>query len=69
MKNDFDMSWKEARFYVLREFGEHLDGEPEDDPCFYCPECEEPLYKEDFPYFKMSFEGAPICPICEAELR
>ena len=65
MKSGFEMKWNEAKAYVLNEYGEQFDGEPEDDPCFYCPHCEEPLYEEDFPYFKRDFEGHPICPICE----
>lgn len=64
MKNNGKMSWDEARKWMLSEFGAPIDGDPDDDPCFYCPFCEEPLYKADFPYFRMSADGEPLCPIC-----
>lgn len=69
MKSGFNMSWDEARKWLLSEFGSLLDGDPDDEPCFYCPYCEEPLYKEDFPYFKISFDGQPICPVCEEDFK
>ena len=64
MKTNFDMDWNETKDYVLREYGNY-NGDPDDDPCFFCPHCMEPLYQADFPYFKMDFKGRPICPICE----
>ena len=63
------IKWEEARRIVLETFGNHLDGDPDDDPCFYCSECEEPLYKEEFPYFRTDMYGYPICPICENVLN
>lgn len=67
MKNNFDMSWNETRKWILSEFGTAFIGDPDDDPCFYCPNCGEPLYKADFPYFRMSADGEPLCPICEED--
>ena len=63
------MKWSDARAFILREFGNCYDGEKDDDPVFYCPECEEPLYKEDFPEFdELDADEGFICPICECEL-
>ena len=67
MKNNFDMSWNEARKWMLSEFGSAFDGGTDDNPCFYCPNCSEPLYKVDFPYFKMNADGEPLCPVCEED--
>ena len=65
MKNNFDMSWNEARNWMLSNFGSEVDGDPDDDLCFYCPNCGEPIYKVDYPFLRMSFDGDPLCPICE----
>ena len=59
------IKWEEARRITLETFGNHFDGVSDDDPCFYCPECVEPLYKKEFPYFRTDMYGYPICPICE----
>lgn len=31
---------------------------------FICPECQEPIYECDYPYFKGDDEGFE-CPVCE----
>ena len=43
----------------------HLNDD-EDDNCFYCPNCMEPIYEED--YSELDFcdkTGEIFCPICE----
>jgi hypothetical protein len=62
------MGWQRAKATILELYGEQWDGEVGDDPCFYCPECEEPIYKEDFPKIEIGENGRPVCPVCETEL-
>lgn len=43
----------------------HIDDD-EDDNCFYCPNCMEPVYEEDYDEFDSCPEtGEIFCPICE----
>lgn len=60
------MEWSKVREQVLFSYGTGFDGEKDDDPCFYCPHCEEPIYEEDFPQIEVR-DGFAICPICEEE--
>lgn len=69
MKSGFNMSWDEARKWILSNFGDPCDCDIEDKPCFYCPFCEEPIYKEDYPYLRINFDGEPLCPICEDDFE
>ena len=62
------MGWQRAKTIILEFYGEQWGGEAGDDPCFYCPECEEPIYKEDFPKIEIGKNGRPVCPVCETEL-
>ena len=62
------MGWQRAKAIIIELYGEQWDGEVGDDPCFYCPECEEPIYKEDFPKIEIGENGRPVCPVCETEL-
>ena len=60
------MNWDKVRESVLFAYGDTYDGDPDDEPCFYCPHCGEPIYKEDFPTIDVR-EGFYICPVCEEE--
>lgn len=62
------MSWLTAKGMIMEDYGETWNGEPWDEPCFYCPECEEPIYQEDFPRVEIGKHGKPVCPVCEIEL-
>ena len=48
------MNWDKVREYVLYAYSNAYDGDPDDEPCFYCPHCGEPIYKEDFPIIDIS---------------
>ena len=51
------MSWITALKYCVREFGVHYGME---EGFFECPECGEPLLKEDWEDHDFNY-----CPICE----
>ena len=61
------MAWDKAREGVLFAYGNDYDGDPSDDPCFYCPHCGEPIYEEDFPNIEINENDLAICPVCEEE--
>lgn len=55
-------SWEYvARYFVYMEGG-YVDWEEE---YYICPECEEPIYKCDYPIIDVGM----ICPVCEAEVE
>ena len=62
------INWDEAAMYVKKHgYATMIDNEE----CFFiCPECEEPIYKDDYDEFEFD-ENAPKgaecvkCPICE----
>lgn len=56
------MKWKNLRDLVTSLYGVAYNSDPDDDECFYCPHCGEPIYEDDFPII-----DAPMCPICEEE--
>ena len=60
------MDWNKVRESVIFAYGKSYDGDPDDDPCFYCPHCEEPIYEEDFPQIDVR-DGFALCPVCEEE--
>lgn len=49
------MSWEEAALYCNNIYGSYIDVEEQ---FFICPECGEPIYKEDWSI------GLETCPIC-----
>ena len=51
------MSWEEAARHCEDVFGVYVDLE---ERFFICPECDEPIYEEDYEGHDFS-----ICPICE----
>ena len=51
------MSWEEAARYCEDVFGTYVDLE---ERFFICPECDEPIYEEDYEGHDFS-----MCPICE----
>jgi len=68
MKANFDEVWdycKTVYGTAVREDGE--DG----DKFFDCPECGEPIFKEDYPLIEKQFDGSNdavyVCPVCEEE--
>lgn len=57
-----DNIWDEIAFYLEKEFGAYVNWTEE----FYiCPNCDEPIYKEDFDSL-VDFGGC-LCPVCEWE--
>lgn len=51
------MSWEEAAGLIESAYGTWIDWE---ERFFLCPECDEPIYEEDWDDFT-------ICPVCEFE--
>ena len=51
-------TWNEAAEYCENEFGSYVDW---DEEFFICPECGEPLYKEDYESHRWA-----VCPVCES---
>lgn len=51
------MCWEEAALYCVRIFGSYLDIKEQ---FFVCPECGEPIYKEDWDYKMLD-----VCPVCD----
>lgn len=53
------MTWYALARIVESEYGGYVDW----DECFFlCPECGEPIYKEDYPFI-----DDECCPVCEFE--
>ena len=51
-------SWEFIAKIVERDYGCYVDWVEE----FYiCPECDEPIYKCDYPFIRVGM----ICPVCE----
>ena len=62
------IEWFEASKIVTEEYGTQVDYEEE---FFICPECGEPIYKEDTMEFETGTEDGNtffICPVCEEHL-
>lgn len=62
------INWFEASKIVGEEYGTQVDYEEE---FFICPECGEPIYKEDTMEFETGIEDGNtffICPVCEEHL-
>jgi hypothetical protein len=56
-------SWEYvARYLVEQECGGFVNWTEE---YYICPECEEPIYKEDYPMIDIGM----MCPVCEAEVE
>lgn len=51
------MIWEQAARYCEDVFGTYVDLE---ERFFICPECDEPVYEEDYEEHDFS-----MCPICE----
>ena len=54
--------WKDAAKYCRREYGIHVDNGEE---FFICPDCGEPILKEDWE----DYENWDECPICEFNFK
>ena len=54
--------WKDAAKYCRREYGVQVDNGEE---CFICPDCCEPILKEDWE----DYENWDECPICEFNFK
>lgn len=62
------IEWFEASKIIAEEYGAQVDYEEE---FFICPECGEPIYKEDTAEFETGIEDGNtffICPVCEEHL-
>lgn len=62
------IEWFEASKIIAEEYGTQVDYEEE---FFICPECGEPIYKEDTMKFETGVEDGNtffICPVCEEHL-
>ena len=51
-------TWNYAAEYCEREYGAYVDW---DEGFFECPECSEPIYKEDWG----DYGDWVVCPICD----
>lgn len=62
------IKWRAGAERIFDEFYDsvvHID-DNEDDNCFYCPNCMEPVYEEDYYELDSCPEtGEIFCPICE----
>lgn len=65
MKANFDEVWD----YCKTVYG--TSALEEGDKFFDCPECGEPILKEDYPLIEKQFDGSNdavyVCPVCEEE--
>ena len=58
-----DWKWKYVATHVIKEeYGGYVDWQ---EGFYLCPECGEPVYRDDYPHF----EAGMICPICEAMIE
>ena len=51
------MSWEQAAHHCKKTYGVFVDW---DEDFFICPECGEPIYKDDW-------DELHYCPVCEFE--
>ena len=58
-KGENKMSWEKVARHCEEEYGTHIDW---DEEFFICPECGEPIYKDDW-----DADELRICPVCEFE--
>ena len=62
------VSWQAGADRIFNESYDsivHLNDD-EDDNCFYCPNCMEPVYEEDYSELDSCLEtGEIFCPICK----
>lgn len=57
-----EWSWAYVANMVERNYGCYVDWDEE----FYIyPECDEPIYKCDYPFIRVGM----ICPVCENEIE
>ena len=54
------MIWGEMANRIIDFYGGFVNW---DERFFLCPDCEEPIYEEDYP----EWEDGIVCPICEME--
>ena len=54
-------TWKDMAVFCEVTFGSHVDYE---EGFFICPECDEPLYEDDYPGHDFH-----TCPICEVKFE
>ena len=57
-------NWYQAAMFCLREFGSYVDLE---EGFFHCPECDEPIYDEDWE--KHNWNKCPVCEIRWEEIE
>ena len=55
-------SWDYVAKQVEEIYGTYVDW---DEVFYICPECDEPVYKCDYPYIDLGM----VCPICENEIE
>ena len=53
------MSWEKVAWHCEEEYGTHTDW---DEEFFICPECGEPIYKDDWDEDELR-----VCPVCGFE--
>ena len=61
-------TWKDFAKFLVNTYGvmAYIDDPDEDadENVVYCPDCDEPIYEEDYPY--NGYDDEPYeCPICE----
>lgn len=57
------VKWGEVAQYMLEQYDTFWE-----DDFYVCPECGEPIYREDYPEIEITDDGEFICPVCEEEL-
>jgi hypothetical protein len=59
---------KAMRIFLGQDFDSNYNKDEPDCLYFCCPECTDPIYRDDYPKLEVS-GGVLICPICGSELE
>lgn len=59
------LTWESMAKAVEEVYGVYVDW---DEKFFICPECDEPIYAEDYNHFIVDMNGDYHCPVCEEVL-
>lgn len=58
------MTWEKVARIIDRVYG-NVNW---DERFYICPQCDEPIYEEDYPFMLLNEAGDVHCPICEEVL-
>lgn len=59
-------NWEKACEIVINKYGVLVD--MEEDRFFICPECDEPIYEDDYPDIIISSNEEFYCPVCDEKI-